>query len=708
MLTATPFVAARRAALALLLASPLALGAEAETVLLDFDRGFRFAAVEARDVKVSEAKREGGSALRIASSHREAWPGITLKAPKGRWNLSKYAYLALDVTNAGSNEAHVCCRVDNPGADGIVNCVTGRIVLESGASGTMKVELTRKAPNAIRGKLFGMRGYPGGGQGERNTIDVANVTQLLVFVPRPKQDHVFEIDNIRVGGAYVAPKLTAPEKPFFPFIDTFGQYIHSDWPGKTHSLDDLASSLAAERKELDVKPGPEGWDAYGGWKDGPTLKATGFFYPAKHEGKWWLVDPEGKLFWSHGIDCVRASDATPIDDRKGWFQDFPGDDPRFKACWRRQGRVVRGYYQGKRPMCFSFTQANAMRKYGDDWKPKLGTMAHRRLRSWGLNTIANWSDADIYLMTPRRTPYCVAVHFGGKPLEGSSGYWGKFRDVFDPSFKAALRQRMAAEAGKSAADPWCIGYFVDNEIAWGDEVSLAVAALTSPPDQMAKKVFLDDLKAKYADVAKLNAAWGTRHASWDALLESRKAPDKKKARADLTAFYTKTAETYFRTCRECVKEAAPNQLYLGCRFAWVNPRAVAAAVKFCDVVSYNQYRTSVAGFRLPVPADKPVIIGEFHFGALDRGMFHTGLRKVASQDERAKAYKSYVTGALRNPVLVGTGWFKYMDEPTTGRSLDGENYQIGFLDCCDTPYPETTAAAREVGYRLYAIRAGGK
>jgi hypothetical protein len=47
-----------------------------------------------------------------------------------------------------------------------------------------------------------------------------------------------------------------------------------------------------------------------------------------------------------------------------------------------------------------------------------------------------------------------------------------------------------------------------------------------------------------------------------------------------------------------------------------------------------------------------------------------------------------------------------MDEPTTGRALDGENYQIGFLDSCDTPYPETIAACREVGYRLYAIRSG--
>jgi len=689
-----------------LVAAPIAAG---ERVLFDFEEGFAFAQVEARDVKVAGAKVDGGSALRIASFHRQEWPGITLKAPKGTWDLSPFEHLALDVKNVGTNEVHVCCRVDNPGADGIVNCVTERIVLKPGEGGTLKVELKRKPPNALRGKLFGMRGYPDGAETGPQTVDPRNVTQLLVFVPRPKADHVFEIDNVRVGGTYVPPKVEEPGRPFFPFIDTFGQYIHTDWPGKTHSLDDMAKCLEAEGKELEEKPGPSGCDLYGGWSEGPTLKATGFFYPAKHEGKWWLVDPEGKLFWSHGIDCVRASDSTPIDERAHWFQDLPGDRPEFKDCWSQQGRVVHGHYAGKQPRCFSFTRANVMRKYGEPWRQRVGQMAHRRLRSWGLNTIANWSDPDIYLMKePRRTPYCVAVHFGGKELEGSQGYWGKFRDVFDPSFKAALRERMAQEVGTSAKDPWCIGYFVDNELSWGDEVSLAVAALASPPEQAAKKAFLDDLQARHGTIEKLNAAWGTNHASWDALRNHRGAPDKKKAWADLTAFYTRTAEQYFRTCREAVKEVAPDQLYLGCRFAWVNSRAVAAAVKHCDVVSYNFYRRSVAAVRLPVEADTPVIIGEFHFGALDRGMFHTGLVKVANQQERAAAYASYVTGALRNPIIVGTGWFKYMDEPTTGRGLDGENYQIGFLDGCDTPYPETIAACRAVGYELYAIRAGTK
>ncbi len=38
-------------------------------------------------------------------------------------------------------------------------------------------------------------------------------------------------------------------------------------------------------------------------------------------------------------------------------------------------------------------------------------------------------------------------------------------------------------------------------MSWGDEVSLALAALQSPPDQAAKQAFVADLKAKYGDIA---------------------------------------------------------------------------------------------------------------------------------------------------------------------------------------------------------------
>jgi len=674
----------RRVSLALIVLVPALCAAEQgqPVVLFDFSDSFDIGSVVTSDAEVSFS---AGRSLRVETGHEKQWPGITLKAPASRWDLSKCEYVCIDVRNSRNKPVTVNCRVDNPGADGTNNCVTGSIKLAGRQAGTL---IVRMLPTPWRLseplELIGMRGAPT----YADKVDPENITQLLIFVTKPRVDHAFEIGSIRAGG--LVEVLNA--KTFLPFIDEFGQYIHRDWPGKTHSLKELIAHGKAEEEDLTAHPGPVDRNKYGGWAQGPKLKATGFFRVEKYRGKWWLVDPEGRLFWSHGVDCVRRN--------------LPEKGTPLARFYGRGSWGPHGYYKDHTSYeSYDFSHANLLRKHGEKWQERFAEITHNRLKSWGHNTIANWSQADIYLM--RKTPYVCTISFTARRLEGSTGYWGKFYDVFDPSFREVLRERLAAEKDKTVEDRWCVGYFVHNELAWGDEVSLALAALVSPADQPAKKVLLEDLKVKYGAIDKLNAAWGTEHATWQALLQERQAPDREKAWADLTDFYHKTAETYFRSIRDELKEVAPNQLYLGCRFAWVNDRAARAAAKFCDVVSYNRYSYSVEQHRLPDGIDMPTIIGEFHFGALDRGMFHTGLKKATDQQDRADKYSSYVRGALRNPQIVGTHWFQYKDQATTGRG-DGENYQIGFIDICDKPYPEIVRAAREVGYSLYEYRLEGE
>lgn len=676
-------------------------GAE-DKVLFSFDSVPGPDLLRTTDTKVA---RDRPGWLRINTGHDKPWPGITLKAPKGRWDLSRFGRVALPVRNLGTNKVTVHCRVDNPGADGTRHCVTGSLTLAPGQEGVLTTTLKRTSYDKMDGKLFGMRGYPVAAGGDR-TVDAANITQILVFVGKPRVDHAFAIGAPRAAGIYTPPTAwTSDASPYFPMIDTFGQYKHKDWPGKVHSPQDLQQRKAREARDLAIHPGPPDRDQYGGWTAGPQLQATGFFRTTKYRGKWWLVDPEGRLFFSQGIDCVRMIDVTPVEQRRHWFEDFPGDQAEFQDFLQYR-TPLKGHYAGRRVRCFSFATANLLRKYGSDWKSEAANLAHRRLRSWGMNTIANWSDSAVFLM--RRTPYTDNVgSWGVKMIEGSEGYWGKFPDVYDESFAASLKRAMAAKRGRGANDPWCIGYFSDNEMSWGDATSLALAALKSPADQPAKQAFVRDLKMKYGRIEKLNEAWVTSHESWEALLETRETPDLERAREDLVAFYTRTAETYFRTVRDTIQAVAPNQLYLGCRFASVNEQAARAAAKYCDVVSYNLYRRDVSDFKFP-GGDMPLIIGEFHFGALDRGLFHTGLVPVENQVARGRAYEDYMLGAARHPLFVGAHWFQWQDEPTTGRAYDGENYQIGFLDIADTPYPETVRASRDVAARLYTIRLDGQ
>jgi hypothetical protein len=120
-----------------------------------------------------------------------------------------------------------------------------------------------------------------------------------------------------------------------------------------------------------------------------------------------------------------------------------------------------------------------------------------------------------------------------------------------------------------------------------------------------------------------------------------------------------------------------------------------AAGEYFDVFSINCYQMEPAFDTIDTIAarcKKPVMIGEYHFGALDRGMPATGLRGVASQAERGVAYRRYLETGAANPNLVGAHYFTLNDQALLGR-FDGENYQIGFVDCCHTPYGELVEQA---------------
>ena len=485
---------------------------------------------------------------------------------------------------------------------------------------------------------------------------------------------------------------------FLPCIDKFGQFKYRDWPGKTHSEAELKASAAEEEKDLAAHPGPRGWNRFGGWVAGPRFAATGRFRTEKVNGRWWFVDPEGCLFWSFGPVRVTPSSAlTPLNgnprtprcgaampDRDCLFEELPAKDSPFAQFYDTYDALLLPFYLKRdETRRYDHSAANLYRKYGADWFVKFSDSCHRRLRSWGANTIANSSDLRICLQD--RTPYAERVECQSRPIEGSWGQWFKFRDPFDPSFTEGVRTALA-EHGREAHDPWCIGFFIDNEIQWGARhEDLARWTLWSPDDQPAKVEFLRRLKAKGI--------------AWTGDVDAVPA-------AELRAFTDVIVEEYFRRTRETVKAFDPGLLYLGCRFAGsARPWALRACARHCDVVSYNIYADEIGNWRLPERLDAPVVIGEFHFGAHDRGLFGCSLINKGSQEGRAAALRKYVASALRNPQIVGVHWHQFSDQSVTGR-FDGEFFQVGWTDVCDRPYPETVAAVRTVGYPLYETRAG--
>ncbi|MER3439727.1 MAG: hypothetical protein C4346_20225 [Chloroflexota bacterium] len=103
--------------------------------------------------------------------------------------------------------------------------------------------------------------------------------------------------------------------------------------------------------------------------------------------------------------------------------------------------------------------------------------------------------------------------------------------------------------------------------------------------------------------------------------------------------------------------------------------------------------------------DRPILVGEFHFGALDVGLPASGIGRVRDQAARGQAFRVYVEDAAAKPWCVGVHWFQLYDQSALGR-FDGENYNIGFLDVCNRPYAPLAVAARATHERLYQVALG--
>ena len=137
-------------------ASALLAAFAADQVLFDFTR-----TAPAPTARTSDAGLvPGRDGLRVTTGTEKPWPGVTLVAPAGKWDLTAFGQVSVALKNAGANKVTVNCRVDNPGADGTKNCVTGSLSLNPGETGTLRVPLKRSAEGKLGGKLFGMRGYP--------------------------------------------------------------------------------------------------------------------------------------------------------------------------------------------------------------------------------------------------------------------------------------------------------------------------------------------------------------------------------------------------------------------------------------------------------------------------------------------------------------------------------------------------------------------
>lgn len=476
------------------------------------------------------------------------------------------------------------------------------------------------------------------------------------------------------------------------WVDPYGQRRNMKWPGKVKTDADLKRADRNEQKKLARLHIPDR-DEYQAWKNGPTLEATGFFRSELVDERWWLVAPNGRLYYAVGLDCVGIGAEARVDDlvlqAHGWLPDKEG--PLAKA-WT-------GPFRQSEREGFSLYRANLIRKWGpDEFAVKGRARAQERQLAWGFTCLGNWTDARI-LQTPMLPYFTMGPDTSGMTVPAVGG----LMDVYHPDFETQARAA-ASMLAPVKTDPLVVGHFIQNELPWR---GLPEALFGLPAEQPARAALTRFLQARYWNIAGLNAAWGAQAGSFKALAWPDAASPR--AQSDLAAFRAEFAERYYRVWAKAMREADPNHLLMGSRMHGRSgpDEVVAACARHMDVVSYNIYDIGPDPEefdRLYAITRKPVLIGEYGFNSLDQGLLQSAV-PVADQAERGVGYRYYTEQMAALSYLVGTHYFQYLDEPITGR-FDRECAFNGFVRVTDIPYPKLVQAARTTNARIYPVHAG--
>ncbi len=496
--------------------------------------------------------------------------------------------------------------------------------------------------------------------------------------------------------------IPAASVPDTPIIDEMGQYIPKSWKSKTASLDELSKLLHREASLPDAYPFDD-WSAYGGWKKMRITDNPGFFSKKKIDGRWFLCDPQGFAFFSAGPDCVDPRIDARVDGVRKLIQGLP--DPNSENS-RDLYRYVSGFGEAKRgdAELFSFERANLKKVFGSAWREPWERMVIGQLKRMGMNTIGNWSAPSLF----GRMPYVTSMP---RFPDTKHKIFRDFPDVLSPEYKEDAAKCAQALTGLRG-DPFMIGYFLRNEPNWAFAGGLILAeeVLRDPEDTFCRRGLIDWLREKYSSVSALNRAWSAAFSSFKDLQRPYENISKQLpcSEADLREFSRRLVGAYVSIPVEMCRKADPNHMILGMRWAWISDPALTAGWENFDVFSINCYSvdpTAALDRVVQTGVDLPVMIGEFHFGALDAGLTATGLEAVTSQQERGKAYRYYTEHAAAHPNCVGCHYFQCYDQFALGR-LDGENYNIGIFDVCMRPYPEMTEAIKDCSRTIYPVRSG--
>ncbi len=525
-----------------------------------------------------------------------------------------------------------------------------------------------------------------------NRLDPKDITKVILrFGPyaAPYFTPKFELASVALFDKEPEPYNAIEEK----IVDRFGQWNLKNWQGKVKDEQELINQNKSIEREVNNAAFPTEWSQWGGWK-AKQFKATGFFRTEFDGKRWWFADPEGYAFLSVGVDGTRLGSSGPVKGIEDIFEWLPqSKDTAFADALSNE--------RGSKSM--DFYKANLLRVYGRDYKSKWSAVTAGLMRKLRLNTLGNWSD--LSFAKENRIPYVFPMR---EFPSTKTLLYRDFPDVFAEEYTNNATA-FAKQLIPLSNDPYMVGYFLRNEPEWAFGYhNLAYEMFATLQASATKNEFISWIKQQYHnDINAFNKAWDLKLTAIEDLAQKTfKQYPSKIADKDFYNFSVVMVKRYIDLPCDAVKQVDKNHLNLGMRYAWLSSDLLYKAGERFDVFSINGY-----GINPPQTAEiarisgKPVMIGEFHQGAVDRGLPGTGIIGVLNQQDRASAYRNYIEQGFARPELIGMHYFQWIDQPFYGR-FDGENYNIGIVSVTNLPYPELTDAMRTTHELIYKVATG--
>lgn len=445
-----------------------------------------------------------------------------------------------------------------------------------------------------------------------------------------------------------------------------GVWIHPWMSGAWESTPDSSAQSAPPVLVIQEQPAEPQFKTLRGengyWRIGQT-----------DQGVWWFISPRGKPEFLNTVTTVQ-----PYQLARG------SDGPHF---------ISRDWNGGAGP---------------DGDLNHWAYVTLQRIRDTGFKGLGAWCHP--------------AFHDLDVPMTRDLNVWawmsGASSRLYSPDWSTIAEYAIQVQTQPLRDNKNLVGYFIDNELDWGDSGVGPSAYFDYLPEQDPnRQEVLRVIRSVWTTLEGFNAAWNTQLQDWVDLDQWQTIPHAQpQAYSQLfNAWLGHLAEDYFRITSSLIRKYDPNHLILGVRFKGDAPLEVVRASRgYTDAQSLNYYvgdaRLDMELFRMMhEESGQPILIGEYSFHALDG---RSGNRntvgfaaQVLDQHARADGYRLSTTRLARIPYVIGADWFQWNDEPPGGRINDGEDVNFGVVDIDDRPYDLLADSIRQTTPQLNSLHA---